>query len=55
LAIGFPEVSGGKIVLYLEGFTRLFAIARVANPKNEPNLIPNLTNPGTLETNLEQK
>ncbi|MNQ52440.1 hypothetical protein D3C85_664570 [compost metagenome] len=36
-AIGFPEVSGGKLVLYLGpealGLLRLFAIARVANPK----------------------
>jgi hypothetical protein len=40
-AIGFPEVSGGKLVLYLEDLLRLFAIARVANPKIGLNLVPN--------------
>lgn len=38
-AIGFPEVSGGKLVLYLapeaSGLLRLFTIIRVANPKDE--------------------
>ena len=39
--LGFPEVSGGKMVLYLGDLLRLFAIARVANLKNGFNLVSN--------------